>query len=61
MRIRRRLVLQFYTGKQFPAAYRGALFISLRLEQQSRAKIGYSVARVQQPSPSDWKILPGVG
>lgn len=39
--------LRFYTGKKFPAAYRGAMFVSLHGSNNNRPqKIGYKVARV---------------
>ncbi len=39
--------LKFYTGKQFPAAYRGAMFVSVHGSNTNRAqKIGYKVVRV---------------
>lgn len=39
--------LRFYTGKQFPAAYRGAMFMALHGSNNNRPqKIGYKVVRV---------------
>lgn len=39
--------LRFYTGKQFPASYRGALFLVLHGSNNNRPqKIGYKVVRV---------------
>lgn len=40
--------LRFYTGKQFPAAYRGAMFVALHGSSATarKEKIGYKVVRV---------------
>ncbi len=40
--------LRFYTGKKFPAAYRGALFIAIHGSSPTgrKEKIGYNVSRV---------------
>ena len=39
--------LRFYTGKQFPSAYRGAMFLVLHGSNNNRPqKIGYKVVRV---------------
>ncbi len=39
--------LRFYTGKQFPSAYRGAMFMALHGSNNNRPqKIGYKVVRV---------------
>ena len=39
--------LRFYTGKQFPSAYRGAMFMALHGSNTNRPqKIGYKVVRV---------------
>jgi glucose/arabinose dehydrogenase len=40
------LALVFYTGRQFPAAYRQAMFIALHGSSQRTEKIGYQVVRV---------------
>lgn len=38
--------LRFYTGTQFPAAYRGAMFVTLHGSSTIPEKIGYKVVRV---------------
>ena len=40
--------LRFYTGKKFPAAYRGAMFVSIHGSSPTgrKEKIGYKVARI---------------
>lgn len=38
--------LRFYTGQQFPAAYRNALFVALHGSSSRSEKIGYKVVRV---------------
>ncbi len=38
--------LRFYTGKQFPAAYRNAMFVALHGSSSRSEKIGYKVVRV---------------
>jgi glucose/arabinose dehydrogenase len=38
--------LRFYTGSQFPAAYRNALFLALHGSSTIPAKVGYKVVRV---------------
>jgi glucose/arabinose dehydrogenase len=38
--------LRFYTGSQFPAAYRGAMFVTLHGSSTIPEKIGYKVVRV---------------
>jgi len=38
--------LRFYTGRQFPAAYRNALFVALHGSSSRSEKIGYKVVRV---------------
>ena len=38
--------LKFYTGRQFPAAYRGAMFVVLHGSSSRTEKIGYKVVRV---------------
>src|SRR5262245_16228519 len=40
--------LRFYTGKQFPAAYRGAMFVALHGSSPTarKEKIGYKVVRI---------------
>ena len=38
--------LRFYTGKQFPTAYRNAMFVALHGSSSRSEKIGYKVVRV---------------
>lgn len=38
--------LRFYAGRQFPAAYRGAMFVALHGSGNRSEKIGYKVVRV---------------
>lgn len=38
--------LRFYTGRQFPAAYRDAMFVALHGSSSRSEKIGYKVVRV---------------
>jgi glucose/arabinose dehydrogenase len=40
------LGLTFYTGSQFPAAYRGSLFVALHGSRAGLAPAGYAIARV---------------
>jgi len=44
------LGLAFYTGTQFPAAYRGSLFVALHGSRAELAPAGYKIVRVVSPS-----------
>ncbi|MEZ0327532.1 MAG: sorbosone dehydrogenase family protein [Fimbriimonas sp.] len=50
------LGLLFYTGKQFPAEYRGDLFVALRGSTNRRLRSGYEVIRIRF---RDGKLVPG--
>ena len=44
------LGLAFYTGTQFPAAYRGSLFVALHGSRPELAPAGYKIVRILSPA-----------
>jgi len=46
------LGLAFYTGAQFPAAYRGSLFVALHGSWNRSVPVGYKVIRVRMDGPA---------
>ena len=44
------LGLVFYTGTQFPAAYRGSLFVALHGSRAELAPAGYKIVRILSPA-----------
>ena len=44
------LGLAFYTGAQFPAAYRGSLFVALHGARAELAPAGYKIVRILSPA-----------
>ncbi|HEX7054326.1 MAG TPA: PQQ-dependent sugar dehydrogenase [Burkholderiales bacterium] len=51
------LGMRFYTGKQFPAPYRGAIFIAEHGSWNRSRKIGYRVSVVKDPARPSYEVF----